>query len=608
MAIVLGILIPEIGYATAGPKWTDYDRPAGFELVRDENVPIRMSEGATLRANVDRPDAGGRSPVLLTQTPYGKDGGIGTFLGGTSEYLAERGYVVVVVDVRGTGASEGQWDSFGPREQRDGYELVEWAAAQAWSIGKVGLIGPSYMGLNQLLTAAQRPPHLKAIFPIVPMADAYRDITFSGGELNTAFIPLWLGLVTAGGLTPTPSADDPSSALAALIDHVSGVLSFQLPTVLEASTGGDLAYDGPFWETRSPLEGVDRIRVPAFVVGGLHDLFQRGEPLVYERLKRHVPARLLVGPWTHVAASTGQGLPRDGVPALTAIELRWFDRWLYGMNTHIKRIPRVTQFSYGRDRYVTERDWPNPRLAPKRRYLRGGGALRTRPPADEEAPQTFLQNPTAGVCTQSTAQWTGGLGDPIPCTQNGNAEGGGAATYTTRPLPRRLELSGPILANLWVRTSASEAVVTVRVKDVAPDSTATELTAGWLSGSFRGVDRSRSRYVRAAKGARVLLQPWHPFTRESVRAVEPGEAVRLPVEIFPTRATLEPGHRLRITVSGGDFPHSLPPLPQLASALGGRVEVLTDPRHRSYLELPALRRECRGHCKPLPVPNLIRGA
>ena len=248
---------------------------------------------------------------------------------------------------------------------------------------------------------------------------------------------------------------------------------------------------------------------------------------MYERLKRRVPARLLVGPWTHVAASTGPGLPRNGVPALTAIELRWFDHWLYGMNTHVKRIPRVTQFSYGRDRYVTERDWPNPRLAPKRRYLRGAGALRPRPPADDEAPQTFLQNPTAGICTQSTAQWTGGLGEPIPCTQDGNAEGAGAATYTTPPLARRLELSGPILASLWVRTSASEAVVTVRVKDVAPDGSATELTAGWLSGS--------------------------------------------------------------------------------ASALGGRVEVLTDPRHRSYVELPALRRHCGGHCKPLPVPELIRG-
>ena len=122
-------------------------------------------------------------------------------------------------------------------------------------------------------------------------------------------------------------------------------------TIVGGVAGGDLAYDGPFWKTRSPLEVVDRVDVPAFVVGGHHDLFQRGEPLVYERLKRNVPARLLMGPWTHVEGSSGAGLPRDGVPSLSEIELRWFDHWLYGLDTDIDRIPKVTQYVYGKERY-----------------------------------------------------------------------------------------------------------------------------------------------------------------------------------------------------------------------------------------------------------------
>jgi uncharacterized protein len=142
----------------------------------------------------------------------------------------------------------------------------------------------------------------------------------------------------------------------------------------------------------------------------------------------------------------------------------------------------------------------------------------------------------------------------------------------------------------------------VRVKDVGPDGKVTELTSGWLAGSFRAVDGSRSRYV----GGR-LLQPWHPFTSGSVLPVHPGEPVELPVEVLPTRAALKPGHRLEITVSGGDFPHQLPPLPQFTRSLVGRVEVLTDQAHRSYVELPALGRRCGGSCDPLPVPNLIRG-
>src|SRR4051794_10257778 len=265
---IAALVAPGAASADDGGAWAPYTRPAQYGTVTDKDVPIVMRDGTVLKANVTRPDAPGRFPVLITQTPYGKDGAVIGALGGDSDGLVQRGYVQVTVDVRGTGKSAGAWDSFGPSEQQDGYDVVEWAARQAWSDGGVGLDGPSYMGLTQLYTAALRPPHLKAIFPVVPMADGYRDITFSGGDINVSFIPLWLGLVTGGGLAAT----DPIT----LLQHVGGALNFTLPTLLGSLTGGSVAYDGPFWKTRSPIEVVDRIRVPAFVVGGLHDLFQRG--------------------------------------------------------------------------------------------------------------------------------------------------------------------------------------------------------------------------------------------------------------------------------------------------------------------------------------------
>src|SRR5690606_30273386 len=111
------------------------------------------------------------------------------------------------------------------------------------------------------------------------------------GQVNTGFIPLWLGLVTGGSIVPpsyalSGDADDLVRAATTLTGHLAGAGTFQLPTVVSSATGGDVAFDGPFWRMRSPLEVVDRIDVPAFVVGGLHDIFQRGAPLVYERLKR----------------------------------------------------------------------------------------------------------------------------------------------------------------------------------------------------------------------------------------------------------------------------------------------------------------------------------
>jgi putative CocE/NonD family hydrolase len=606
-ALAMGIaMVAGGGIASAadtGGTWSPYTRPVQYPTtVTDKDVPITMADGTVLKANVTRPDAPGRFPVLVTQTPYGKDGAVILALGGGADALVQRGYVQVTVDVRGTGVSGGSWDSFGPSEQRDGYDVVEWAAAQPWSTGAVGLDGPSYMGLTQLYTAALRPPHLKAIFPVVPMADGYRDIVFSGGDINVAFIPLWLGLVTGGGLAAT----DPAT----LLQHVGGAFSFTAPTLLGSLTGsGSVAYDGPFWKTRSPIEVVDRIRVPTFVVGGLHDLFQRGEPLIYERLKSRVPTRLLMGPWTHVGGSSGEGLPRDGVPSLSDLQLRWFDQYLKGIDTDVAAIPKVTQYAYGDERYETQADWPDPRLDPQRWYLRGGSALSRGAPAAGEASQSFVQHPLAGVCTMSTGQWTAGLGEPLPCFTDDrlNALSGGAS-YVSEPLASDLRVSGPIAARLWVTTTASDAAVSVRVDDVAPDGTSSGITTGWQTAAFRATDAARTRAVKGH-----VLQPWHPFTQASVLPVAAGVPTALDVEVFPANWVLKAGHRLKITVDPSDFPHALPPIPALLARLGGQVSVLTDPAHPSAIELPVVGSACAagqdattGACRSLPVPDLTR--
>ncbi len=606
IAVVSAFACALLAPAAAQANWTKYDRSAQFATVTDKDVPITMSDGVKLYADVIRPDKPGRYPVLLEQTPYNKNVVDGSTSFGDNTYFAQRGYVVVIEDVRGTGSSEGQWQSFDDREQRDGFETVQWAAQQPWSDGRVGLFGPSYMGLNQLLTAAQHPNGLRAIFPVVPMADGYRDITYSGGQLNTAFIPFWLGLVTGTSLVPPEYAADGNpndfvQAVTELAGHATGVGGFQLDAVVNGTTGGDISYDGPYWKMRSPIEVLDRVKVPAFMVGGLHDLFQRGEPLVYERLKRRVNSRLLMGPWTHVDGSVGKGLPGNGVPeSLSQIELRWFDHYLKGMKTDLGSIPKVTQWAWGDGRFETQPNWPDPRLAPTRQYLRAGKVLSARRPAADEAPDEFVQNPVAGVCTESTTQWTAGLGGQIPCTDDNRVDEStsGGTSYTTAPLKKSLRIDGPILANLWLSTTASDAVATVRVADVAPDGTSTDLTDGWLAASFRKLDRSRSRYVRGH-----LLQPWHPFTRDSVLPLPAGEPMQVPVEVFPTNAVIAKGHSLRIDVEGGDFPHAMPPAPMEANELGGVVQVLHDRQHPSYVELPTLGRKAR----KLSVPDLTRG-
>src|SRR5204863_6497036 len=205
-------------------------------------------------------------------------------------------------------------------------------------------------------------------------------------------------------------------------------------------------------------------------------------------------------------------------------------------------------------------------------------------------------------CTQSTGQWTAGAGDALPCTTDDRVNEASEKTFTTAAFDKELRFQGPLLANLWVSTSAADVVVSVRVTDVAPDGSSKELTAGWMAGSFRALDPTKSRYVRGE-----LLQPWHPYTRESVLPVPAGEPIELAVEIFPTNATILPGHQLRVAVGPSDFPHALPPAPQLANTLGGQVELWHDAAHPSYLTLPLLGADCAlAACAALPVPDMVR--
>ena len=561
-------------------------RAATFGVVKESDVPIVMSDGVTLFADVVRPATGGkpapgRFPVVVTQTPYNKQSPRLNF---QNDYLVQRGYVQVIADVRGTGSSEGMWDSFGPREQRDGYEIVAWAASREreWSDGRVGLYGASYGGINQILTAAQRPPGLKAIFPVIPMGDAYRDISGSGGQINTAFIPMWLGLVTTLGLLPpTYTPTDPMQAAETLVAHSNGALAFQGATVVSSATGGDTAFDGPFYRARSPIEVVDRVDVPAFVIGGWWDLFQRGEPMLYERLAKRVPARLLMGPWYHLTAGGGAGLPRDGVPAPQDLVLRWFDRWVRGEAdpTLDTDIAPVTYNELGNDRYLRARSWPFPDVGHKRFALQAGGRL-VRGGEPTGAPDTLPWTPEAGVCSRSTVQWTAGAGEGSPCETDNRLNDGHALAYSL-PLDEHLRIGGPIALRLFVSTEAKDGQVTARLEDVAPDGKATQITAGWQVLSLRALDERKT-----VRRHGTIVQPYHPFTEESALAVPPGKPIEVWVEIFPTAVKFAKGHALRLVLQSADVPHLTAPLPQAINTLGGDMRVFHDAERPSELILP----------------------
>ncbi|MBW8484910.1 CocE/NonD family hydrolase [Actinomadura parmotrematis] len=569
-------------------------RPAAYGVTAQQDVRLTMSDGVQLVADIRRPALNGRAapgrfPVIVTMTPYNK-----TLPGANmaDDYLVQRGYVQVIVDVRGTGGSHGKWEAFSRREQLDGKEAVEWAssAKRPWSDGRVAMVGASYGGINQIFTAAQHPKGLKAIFPVVPMGDSYRDVIGTGGQLGLGFVPLWLAGV--GGLSllpPTYSGKSPDEAIALLKEHFGNIGDFQIAMLFNALTGGDKAFDGPFYRERSPLEVVDKVNVPAFVVGGEFDIFQRSEPLLYQRLARRVPARFTYGPWYHISgAAPALGLPLPNVPqppgpSMQELMLRWFDHYVRGAaDPGLDRdVAPVTYYDNGAGTWRTAGQWPPAGVRYRALRLTGRAGLTTG--QGSGGPDAVPFQPFAGLCSRSTVQWAGAgvLGLFGWSCELDNGENDRLGAVYDLPVTKPLRLAGPINAHLSVSTAAKDGQLTVRVEDVAPDGRATQLTAGWQVLSLRALDGART-----VRQDGLTTIPYHPFTKASAKAMPKNAPVGVDVEVFPIAATVQPGHRLRVSVQTADFPHLFPDLPQLGNSLGGGVRIWHDAAHPSWVALP----------------------
>ena len=590
-------------YGSAAPAadsaWSDYDPAPTFSSSKE--IPLQfitMDDGVKLAVKVTLPSNAanvneGPFPIILVQTSYNTS--LGSFtpaIGGADPLMTSHGYATVVVDVRGTGNSQGEWEAFGEREQKDYSQVVEWAATQSWSDGRIGLFGVSYLGITTMLTAQQQHPAIKAAFPIVPLGDAYRDIVFTGGQVNPTFIPLWITLVTGLGALPLEGiAADPATGITALLSHITGaVTNFQVPTILKALLGDQgTAADGDFWAKRSPLENADKIKVPTFVVGGLFDLFQRSEPLWFERLKGSVPTKLLLGPWTHIEAAgvPSNGLPQDGVPELNKIQLRWFDQYVKGLPVGADRMPNVTQYVLGEERYVTSSDWPHAQMKPQQYFFQADKSLLKDQPSEKASQSIALQAPIFGLCSQSLSQWTAGIAGllPLPCFDDDSINQKSSVVFSTPALEDDLYINGPMQANVWMTTTAQETSVSVRISDFDPATGKSRpLSNGLLSASFRAVDESRSRIIDG-----VMIQPWHPFTTESVLPVKPNEPMLMQVEIFPTSAKIAKGHSLKVSLSTSNLAQGLQPvLSSLIKGPLGLATFLVGPEHPSSVVLPVV--------------------
>lgn len=600
------------------PEWTP--RPAQFGVGVHHNVGVQMSDGVVLRVDIHYPTvpetgepAAGPFPVLLSLTPYGKKAPppAAQIGGGATPYLIKRGYIEVMVDVRGCGVSGGSFEMFGERQSQDGIELVDWASKLRNANGRVGMFGVSYLAINQLFTAAAVGPDspLKAIFPVMAARDFYRDAAAMGGapHLRTvrAYVAVYrlLNVVNPAlevinlGKHPRPRA----GGFAGVRQRGRDQRGYFRPLIADAIAGGDTAYDGPFWDALRPAIVLPKIvanDVAVFLVGGWHDAFQRGAPLNYAALQNAFAGRpdespmqpgqpvsdrlrLLMGPWYHVSDFGGLHI--------NALQLRWFDQWLNDEASAAISGPPFTFQAIGSPRWFSARDYPLAEATPTRFYLSESGRL-TSDCAPETSTATIKYVGRGPLAGRSVEQWTLGMTSFVRTQRGGQTRYDqdnrrlqrGALTYTTEAFATPTLIAGPITLTVHATATTSEALWVGHLDDVAPDGASRPLTQGALLGSHRALDPDRTWYLPDG----TVLRPHLLSTRSAVEPVVPGELTRYDIEIFPTAAMIEPGHRLRLTVTTYDFPHLVPTKPARRALVGGSYQLHHGGPTPSHLLIP----------------------
>ncbi len=544
--------------------------PVGIDLALASNrsdVLLPTRDGLTrLATTVWRPSRGGRWPAVLARTPYNKEG----LAPSLPDLFVANDYAAVAQDVRGRYASEGFYTPFRDEnwgEHRDGYDSVEWIAAQDWSDGHVGTYGGSALGIVQYMTAGAPPPHLDASWVIMATPHAYDHMVFQGGGYRKELVDTWL--------------------------HNQGA-DYMREEYRQHPN------DDAYWDAQNLFTRLPHVATPMYHVGGWYDIFGEGTVQAFARLHSEAAPgarwnqKLRMGPWAH--GTLGLNVAGQAIYPLNAIDdmapdvLRWFDFWLKGKDTGIMDEPPVRAYLMGADglfspapgnTWRTLPGWPPP-STPTRFYLHPSRRLERTPPAAGGGSDTLTYDPHAPVPTHGGPNLTLPAG---PYEQSGIESRPDVITYTSAPLTAPLEVSGRLEAHLFAASSARDTDWTVKLVDVYPSSRALSVTDG-------------------------VLRARHRLSTKSETLLTPGQVYEFVVDLWTTSLVFDAGHRVRIEVSSSNDTR-FDPNPNTGHPFreDGETQVATntiwhDAARPSYLVLPVVQGAVAGCATTTTVSGL----
>jgi uncharacterized protein len=572
------------------------------DVVVEKNVAAAMRDGTLLRSDVYRPAEPGRYPVLVQRTPYNKEMWPLTAATFDPVRAAAAGFVVVIQDVRGRWASDG--DEFSPYrdELADGADTVGWASGLEHGNGRVGTYGVSYAGASAWHAAVGAPESLGAISPTTAPNDFFTDHVWRGGAFLLGTLAMWS--LQAIGLSAVARAyggtDSFVPSLVRLVDDIDEFDRWVRYRPLRAFPPARPEDPGlaPFFfeilghplrdeftRARSVSERHGEVSAPALVLAGWHDLLLAADLQHYRSMREEAATeraregtRLVVGPWSHgmflnVVGELDFGLRSSGAfldlrEDLTALQLRWFGHWLSDEAPATGPDgPRVRLFVQGADRWRDADDWPLPGVTDRRLHLRTGGDLSFEPPEDGEPPDAYAYDPEQPCPTRGGTLLMPRHYQAGPVDQRALLHRPDILCFTSAPLDRELDVIGHVRAVLYAATSAPDTDWVIKLCRVDSDGRTLNVCDGILRASYR---RSPSERV----------------------PVEPGAVERYEVDLWATAIAFAPGERLRVLVTSSDFPRydRNPNTGELGVEARASVPALQrvfhDRNHPSHLVLP----------------------
>lgn len=513
----------------------------------EKNVLVPMRDGVRLAADVYRPDAAGKFPVLLCRTPYNKNG-----QEDFAKFLVQNGYAVVVMDSRGLYESHGDWHPY-TDEGRDGYDTQQWIGQQPWCDGKVGMFGRSYPGFTQVLPAPYRSPYVKAIMPEAAQSSNFEAIWSWNGIYHLALGLSW-GPRQEALATEKPM---PEPSWVRVMNHLPLKSSMDVIGVYSQFVNDTIIHDtfDDFWKQMSIQDKYSDMDVPAFHLTGWYD------DLTHETISNFVNMRklsrseharrwqkLLIGPWGHGVRSDPKYGDMDFGPQmltdLRKLHLHWYDYHLKGVQNGLDKEAPIRIFVMGENVWREEQDWPLARARATRVYLHSAGTANTRmgdgklsdelpaeEPADKYAYDPRYPAPTYGGHGSGGGGITRDSAFSIhgPMDQRSIQQRPDVLVYSTDELTTDTEVTGPIELNLFFSTNVTDTDFFATLSDVYPDSRAILITEGAL----------RARYRESIRQTK-LLTPNQPYE------------VKIP--LWETSNVFKKGHRIRLHITSSNFP------------------------------------------------------